>query len=100
MDKPKQRRIYKAKMRRITLSIPDGLLQMIDEAAAKDFTSRSDIIRMAALWYLRPQGRDLNEVDPEAILKTLQHRRARAGLKKMLRDADNDGFTDDPSINS
>jgi metal-responsive CopG/Arc/MetJ family transcriptional regulator len=69
-------------MRRINISIPDGLLALIDEAAAKDFTSRSDIIRVAVLWYLRPQGRDLDQADPEVILKTLQHRKMRAALKQ------------------
>jgi metal-responsive CopG/Arc/MetJ family transcriptional regulator len=84
MSEPKKYRTHKAKMRRVTISINDGLLDMIDKAAEKDFTTRSDIIRMAVLWYLRPQGRDLAEVDTDTILKTLQHRKARAGVKKMM----------------
>lgn len=62
---------------------------MLDEAAAQDYTTRSDIIRMAILWYLRPQGRDLAQTDPEQIVKTLQHRQARVAIRQML-----DGMTD------
>lgn len=80
----KKRQRYGAKMTRINLSIPQGLVDMVDEAAEKDFTTRSDIIRMALLWYLRPQGRDLSQADPDVILKTLQHRQARAGMKQMM----------------
>lgn len=75
-----------AKMTRLNLSLPQGLIDMVDKAAAKDFTSRSDIIRMAVLWYLRPQGRDLDQADPDAILKTLQHRQALAGMKAMMQE--------------
>lgn len=74
-------------MVRITISISKGLLEMADEAAKDDFTTRSDIIRMALLWYLRPQGRDLAQADPDVILKTLQHRKARVGIRQMLKDA-------------
>ncbi len=81
---PKKRQRHGAKMTRLNLSLPQGLIDMVDEAAAKDFTNRSDIIRMAILWYLRPQGRELDQADPEAILKTLEHRQTRAGMKQML----------------
>lgn len=74
-------------MGRIMISIPDGLLDMVDKAAKEDYTTRSDMIRMAILWYLRPQGRDLNQTDPDVILKTLEHRKALVGIKKMLKDA-------------
>ena len=84
MSNARKRRTHKQKMGRVTISISEGLLDMVDEAAEKDYTTRSDIIRMAVLWYLRPQGRDLAEADPDTILKTLQHRKARAGFKKML----------------
>ncbi len=85
--KKKERHRYGTKMNRITISISKGLLDMVDVAAKEDFTTRSDIIRIAILWYLRPQGRDLNQVDPTIILKTLKHRQARAGMKKLLKDA-------------
>jgi Arc/MetJ-type ribon-helix-helix transcriptional regulator len=71
--------------RRINISIPDGLLDMIDDAAKKDFTNRSDIIRAAVLWYLRPQGRDFGQADPDEVLKTLQNRRLKAAAKKRLK---------------
>lgn len=57
---------------------------MVDKAAKEDFTTRSDIMRTALLWYLRPQGRELQQVEPDVIYKTLQHRKARLGLRKML----------------
>lgn len=87
MDKPKKRHRHGARMERITISISQGLLDMVDDAAEEDFTTRSGIIRIAIVWYLRPQGRGLAEVDPDYILKTLEHRKARAGMKKMLQDA-------------
>jgi metal-responsive CopG/Arc/MetJ family transcriptional regulator len=84
----KKRQARKVKMRRITLNIYDGLLDMIDEAAEQDFTTRSDIIRTALLWYLRPQGRELAQTDPKLILKTLQKRDSQAKMRKMLKDLD------------
>lgn len=86
MNTSRKRRTLKAKMRRINISINDGLLSMVDEAAIKDFTTRSDIIRTALLWYLRPQGRELNQVDPDEIYKTLKNRKDRASMKKMFKD--------------
>lgn len=83
--KRQKRHTRKAKMKRINLSISEGLLELVDEAAAQDYTTRSDIIRMAILWYLRPQGRDLNQADPDVILKTLQHRKAKAAMKDIMR---------------
>jgi len=86
MATSKKRQTHKAKTGRIMITIPDGLLDMVDKAAQEDYTTRSDVIRMAILWYLRPQGRDLAQADPDTILKTLQHRKARVGIKKMLED--------------
>ena len=74
-----------AKSHRILVSIPEGLKVMLDQAASEDFTSRSDIIRVALLWYLRPQGRELAKTDPEMIIKTLQRRKSQAAIKKMLK---------------
>ena len=68
------------------ISMSDGLLDMVDDAAKKDFTTRSDLIRMAVLWYLRPQGRELDQADPDEILKTLQHRKARAAMNERFKD--------------
>ena len=86
----KKRLSHKAKMTRINLSISQGLIDMVDKAAAKDFTNRSDIIRTAILWYLRPQGRELDQTDPDVILKTLERRRAIAGMNKLMDEIGDD----------
>ncbi len=77
-------------MLRFNICLPQGLVDLIDEAAAQDYTTRSDMIRTAVLWYLRPQGRQLDQADPGAILKTLEHRQALKGLKDMVQDLDID----------
>lgn len=81
-------RTHKQNMVRITLSISPNLLERIDEAAEQDYTTRSDMIRMAVLWYLRPQGRELDQADPDVILKTLQHRHALAEFRKAIKATD------------
>lgn len=83
----KKRQERKQPYERILISIPTGLLEMVDEAAEKDFTTRSDVIRAAVLWYLRPQGRDLDQADPEVILKVLQHRKSQIALRHLVRKA-------------
>ena len=86
---PKPRKQYNKrykKMTRISLSISEHLLELLDEAAEQDFTTRSDIIRAAVLWYLRPQGRDLAQSDPAEILKVLKHRDTRAKIRKLIQD--------------
>jgi hypothetical protein len=84
----KRRQSHKARNVRIQLTMSDGLLELVDKAAEQDFTNRSDIIRTAVLWYLRPQGRDLKQVEPDEILKTLQHCKALVGMREMLKDVD------------
>lgn len=69
---------------RINITMHRQLLQITDEAAKNDFTSRSDIIRIALLWYLRPLGRDLNQADPEAILKVIKQRKLKADINRSL----------------
>jgi metal-responsive CopG/Arc/MetJ family transcriptional regulator len=71
---------------RINLTISSTFLERIDEAARQDYTTRSDLIRVALLWYLRPQGRELDQLDPNAIFKTLKKRRDQAALRKMFND--------------
>lgn len=85
-----KRNSRRAKSVRINLIISDGLLDKVDQAAKQDFTTRSEIIRSALLWYLRPQGRDLNEADTDEILRTLQRRKAGADLRKYLKDNKDD----------
>jgi metal-responsive CopG/Arc/MetJ family transcriptional regulator len=69
---------------RINLSISKSLLKLVDEAAERDFTNRSDLIRQSILWYLRPQGRDLDQTDPEIILQTIKNRQLQVSIRKMI----------------
>lgn len=71
---------------KITITLPQGLLDLADKAAEEDFTNRSDIIRAALLWYLRPQGRDIQQTDPDRILKTLEQRKSRVKINRMFKD--------------
>ena len=80
---------------RFNLSIAPGLLELVDEVAEKEFTTRSDVIRTALLWYLRPiGGEQFNYQDEqEALLELLRRRKARAAshyerqkLKKLLEE--------------
>jgi metal-responsive CopG/Arc/MetJ family transcriptional regulator len=71
---------------RINLTISKTFLERIDEAARHDYTTRSDLIRVALLWYLRPQGREFDELDPDVIFKTLKQRHDQAALRKMLKN--------------
>lgn len=75
---------------RTNITIAKPLLTLVDEAAQKEYTTRSDIIRTALLWYLRPQGRELERLDPEEIYKLLRQRHLKAGIKKMLKDNEKD----------
>ncbi len=88
LEPVKKRQTHKAKMAKISLNISSGLLDKVDEAADKDFTNRSEIIRTALLWYLRPQGRDLAEVDPDSILEILKRRHALAEMNKLMAEFD------------
>jgi|GEM_PF-3475781 len=84
--RPSRRKPEESVSTRINLTISKALLEQVDQAAAQDYTNRSDIIRQALLWYLRPQGRELDQVDPKLILATLKRRDAQAKLRKMIKD--------------
>ena len=73
---------------RLNISMSPQLIKLIDEAAEQDFTTRSELIRTAVLWYLRPQGREFAQVDPDIILKTLKRRQLQAEMNKTKRDID------------
>jgi metal-responsive CopG/Arc/MetJ family transcriptional regulator len=73
-------------MQQICVSLSPFLIDRLDQIAKDEYTNRSYIIRMALLYYLRPQGRELDGADPDTIFKILQHRKMRAELKKWLRD--------------
>ncbi len=68
---------------RFNITMPPELLKHLDEAARKDYTTRSSIIRMAVLWYLRPAGMELNQADPDIILKALKNRQLHNSLKNL-----------------
>lgn len=73
-------------MARFNLSMSESLLERVDAAAEQDYMSRSELIRAAVLWYLRPHGRDLEHLDDwRTVLKTLEHRRALVESKKMMK---------------
>lgn len=87
----KQRRLSKlretkVKTVRFNLTMSKPLLDRVDKAAQQDYTTRSDIIREALLWYLRPQGRDFDKADLDTLFEALKHRRAQAGMRKMLKE--------------
>lgn len=73
-------------MLRFNICLSRDLVERIDAAAKQDYTTRSDMIRTALLWYLRPQGRELDQSDPKVILKTLEHRQARTAMREMMKD--------------
>ncbi len=60
---------------RINLTIPKGLLDTVDKAALIDYTSRSDIIRVALLQYIRersdlqPRPKELTPEEKEVLEK-------------------------------
>ena len=73
---------------RLNISMSPQLITLIDEAAEQDFTTRSELIRTALLWYLRPQGRELAQADPEIILKTLKRRQLQVEMNRTKQDID------------
>lgn len=90
-------------MKRIIFSLPEDLLAAIDQEAKYNCTTRSNLVRQALVWYLRPTARtkrqvqdeaagddteiDSLHVDPEELLKILKQQKLRAGIRAMLRDA-------------
>lgn len=73
---------------RINLTISRNLLAKVDEAAGQDFTSRSDIIRIALLSYLRSAGRtglDIEQTNPDLLLATLKTKKLKAYVKHQLK---------------
>lgn len=89
----------KARMRRVLLCLPAELLEAVDKEAQCSYTSRSDMIRHALLWYLRPAARARRNVgateelepeelyaDTEAVYKILQRQKLRAGVRAILRE--------------
>lgn len=86
-------------MKRVLFSLPEELLIAVDREAQANYMTRSDLIRRALLWYLRPAARaqrqegaiveeELDEMytDPEEVLKILQDQKLRAGIRVILRN--------------
>lgn len=89
----------KEPMARVLLCLPKGLLEATDQEARLNYMSRSDLMRRALLWYLRPAAKarrhdghteeeETEELytDPGELLKILQHQKARASIRAMLRE--------------
>ncbi len=70
---------------KIHVTIPRKLLAQIDDAANRDFANRSEIIRAALLWYLRPDGVNFGLTEPEALLTVLRREETRKGLNKLIK---------------
>lgn len=73
-NRPTKYKTHYQNATRINISMSHLLIDEIDKVAEAEYTTRSDIIRMAVLWYIRPQGRDHLSTSPEQILRTLQRR--------------------------
>ncbi len=70
---------------KLHVTIPRKLLDQVDDAADRDFASRSEIIRAALLWYLRPDGVNFGLTEPEALLAVLKREETRKGLNKLIK---------------
>jgi hypothetical protein len=90
----------KPHMKRVLLSLPADLLAAIDHEAKYNYMTRSDLMRRALIWYLRPAAQARRQAgftedeqpeelytNPEELLKILQQQKLRAGIQAMLRDA-------------
>jgi metal-responsive CopG/Arc/MetJ family transcriptional regulator len=74
----------KINRQRLMISLQPGLIKLLDEAAKKDFTTRSGVVRTALLWYLKPH--EFAHADPDEVLKTLKRRQDLAALRRELAD--------------
>ncbi|HZL07617.1 MAG TPA: ribbon-helix-helix domain-containing protein [Candidatus Dormibacteraeota bacterium] len=72
-------------MARINLTIADDLLKRLDEVAKNDYTSRSDIIRQAILFYFRSTAKTISRADRKALLKDMKSRQLQAHLNKAIK---------------
>jgi metal-responsive CopG/Arc/MetJ family transcriptional regulator len=74
-------------MTRINISVPDSLLKKIDEVAKEDYATRSEVIRHAALFYLRSTASTISKQDADALLEAMRGRQLSAYLNKVTRRA-------------
>lgn len=73
-------------MVRIDMRILEHQLELIDQAAKDECTSRSELIRTAINWYLKPQNRANDQGEEDYIFATIKHRRTRASYNKWLKE--------------
>lgn len=73
---------------RIHVTVSQSLLDMIDERAIKDCTTRSGLIRQALIWYLYPVGQVGEVLDEEALLRFLRRRKAKAHFNRIRHELD------------
>ncbi len=89
---PRRRRVRVQPMLSINLRISAGQLEFLDEAAAEDVTTRSELIRTAIMWYLKPQNRradqNQSQSEEEYVLSTFERRRAIRAMNKAPKDFD------------
>ena len=72
-------------MSKINVTIPDRLLLQIDRIAKEDYTSRSDIIRQALLFYIRSSASVLQQTDEGILFKEMKNRQLKAYLNKAVK---------------
>lgn len=72
-------------MGRVNITIPDNLLLQVDEMATKDYTTRSDIIRQAVLFYMRSTASTLNKTEVESLFKNMKNRQLKAYLNNITK---------------
>jgi hypothetical protein len=70
----------------ISFYVPKQLIEEVDESAAEEHTNRSEFMRQAIMWYLKPSGKKLAMARPEVIYQTVKRRKDRASYKKWLKD--------------
>jgi metal-responsive CopG/Arc/MetJ family transcriptional regulator len=74
-------------MSRVTINMPENLLKKVDGIANEDYTSRSNIIRQAVLFYIRSNASALSKEDVDSLFRNMKSRQLRTHLNKALRNA-------------
>lgn len=53
--------------RRVTISLPESVVEAADRVAAREHRSRSDVMREALMWHLRIRELPVDDATPEEI---------------------------------
>lgn len=91
-EQTRQRKSRKIRGVKIYITVDRYLLKRIDATAKQEFTSRSALIRAAARYYVRPLGRDLDQIDPESIIKLLNRKYGLANLRRYMAENEIDAY--------